>query len=631
VVRLNSKRIDGLPAVRGGIGAPAMYGGIQRDLIVRLTWALFDALIWGAAMFAAGWMRFDFVATQVPVRGVLWFALTAMLGQLIVGGLVGPYAVGHQRGSFEEIVGVARTVAVVGTGLFLWALLANPILVPRSVPVSAGALALLTMFALRYAVRAVNTHRSATRKGDRRVILFGAGEAGRGLVRSMMHAGDQSFIPVAMLDDDKRMARLRFDGVKVQGTRDDLAKVASKYDATDLVIALPNADATLIRDIAERAEALGLRTMVLPPLRQIMDGRPTANDLRDVDLGDLLGRRPVELDQVAIAEQISGRTVLVTGAGGSIGSELCRQIMKFGPAKLLLLDRDESALHATQLTLAGHGLLDGDDTLLVDIRDQQALRHVFQLHQPEVVFHAAALKHLPLLERYPLEAWKTNILGTLNVLEAAEDAGVGTFVNISTDKAANPSCVLGHSKRVAERLTADFARRSMGQFVSVRFGNVLGSRGSVVPAFTEQIKQGGPVTVTHPEVERFFMLIPEACQLVLQSAAIGADGEVMVLDMGEQVRIVDVARTLIRMSGRTDIEISFTGLRAGEKLAEELFCPGETRAQTAHPLVSSVSVPMIDSDKVRGTEHANHSDAAVWMRERAHRSMEPVEAVRAGG
>jgi len=201
---------------------------------------------------------------------------------------------------------------------------------------------------------------------------------------------------------------------------------------------------------------------------------------------------------------------------------------------------------------------------------------------------------------------------------------VGTFVNISTDKAANPTCVLGYSKRVAERLTADFARRSMGRFVSVRFGNVLGSRGSVVPAFTAQIAQGGPVTVTHPEVKRFFMLIPEACQLVLQSAAIGSDGEVMVLDMGEQLKIVEVANTLVRLSGRTDIEISFTGLRPGEKLAEELFYPGETREQTAHPLVSSVLVPMIDTDMVRGMVHSSHADAADWMRERAMRSMEPV-------
>jgi len=602
----------------------AMSHVVRRDRMVRWTWALFDALIWCGAVFLASLLRFDFDISDVAIRGTLWFALVAMAAQLIGGGLVGPYAVGHERGSFEEIVDVAKTVAVVGTGLTIWALLLTPAMVPRSVPISAAALALLSMFALRYAVRAVNTHRYATRKSDRRVIVFGAGEAGRRLTRNMIHDGDASFTPVAVLDDDRSKARLRIDGIRVRGTRRDLAKVASEYDATDLVIALPNADAALIRDITERAEALGLRTMVLPPLLQIMDGRPTTSDLRDVNLGDLLGRRPVELDQAAIAEQISGRSVLVTGAGGSIGSELCRQIAKFGPAKLLLLDRDESALHATQLTLAGHGLLDGDDTLLVDIRDREALGHIFQQHRPEVVFHAAALKHLPLLERYPLEAWKTNVVGTLNVLEAAEEAAVGTFVNISTDKAANPTCVLGYSKRVAERLTADFARRSMGRFVSVRFGNVLGSRGSVVPAFTAQIAQGGPVTVTHPEVKRFFMLIPEACQLVLQSAAIGSDGEVMVLDMGEQLKIVEVVNTLVRLSGRTDIEISFTGLRPGEKLAEELFYPGETREQTAHPLVSSVLVPMIDTDMVRGMVHSSHADAADWMRERAMRSMEPV-------
>ncbi len=597
---------------------------VRRDRMVRWTWALFDALIWCGAVFLASLLRFDFDISDVAIRGTLWFALVAMAAQLIGGGLVGPYAVGHQRGSFEEIVDVAKTVAVVGTGLTIWALLLTPAMVPRSVPISAAALALLSMFALRYAVRAVNTHRYATRKSDRRVIIFGAGDAGRRLTRNMMHDGDASFIPVAVLDDDRSKGRLRVEGIRVRGTREHLAAVAAKYKATDLVIALPNADAALIRDVTGRAEALGLTTLVLPPLRQLMDGRPTTNDLRDVNLEDLLGRHPTQLDQAAIAEQISGRIVLVTGAGGSIGSELCRQIAKFGPAKLLLLDRDESALHATQLTLVGHGLLNGDDTLLVDIRDPDALRSVFQLHQPEVVFHTAALKHLPLLQRYPLEAWKTNVLGSLNVLQAAEDAGVGTFVNISTDKAANPTCVLGYSKRVAERLTADFARRSMGRFVSVRFGNVLGSRGSVVPAFTAQIAQGGPVTVTHPEVKRFFMLIPEACQLVLQSAAIGSDGEVMVLDMGEQLKIVDVAHTLIRLSGRTDIGISFTGLRAGEKLAEELFYPGENREQTAHPLVSSVSVPMIDTDMVRGMVHSSHADAAGWMRERAMRSMEPV-------
>jgi len=611
--------------------APAVTGRTRRrDGVVRWTWALFDALVWGVAIFFACWLRYDFDSADVPVKGALWFALAAMGGQIVIGGLIGPYAVGHERGSFEEIIDIAKTVAIVGLGLLIWALLINPVVVARSVPVSAAALALLSMFALRYTVRAVNTHRYATRKGERRVVLFGAGEAGRRLVRSMLREGDDQFIPVAMLDDDRHKGRLRVEGIRVRGTRENLAAVAAKYKATDLVIALPNADAALIRDITERAEALGLHTLVLPPLRQMMDGRPTTNDLRDVNLEDLLGRHPIELDQTAIAEQISGRIVLVTGAGGSIGSELCRQITKFGPAKLLLLDRDESALHATQLTLAGHGLLDGDDTLLVDIRDPEALRSVFQLCQPEVVFHAAALKHLPLLQRYPLEAWKTNVLGSLNVLQAAEDAGVGTFVNISTDKAANPTCVLGYSKRIAERLTADFARRGMGRFVSVRFGNVLGSRGSVIPAFTSQIEHGGPVTVTHPEVERFFMLIPEACQLVLQSAAMGNDGEVMVLDMGEQVKIVEVANTLIRLSGRTEVEITYTGLRPGEKLAEELFYPGEIRGPTAHPLVSSVSIPIIDTAWVDGISHNSHDESAAWMQKHAKHTNASDAVVRVG-
>jgi FlaA1/EpsC-like NDP-sugar epimerase len=254
------------------------------------------------------------------------------------------------------------------------------------------------------------------------------------------------------------------------------------------------------------------------------------------------------------------------------------------------------------------------------------MQQVFRRTQPDIVFHAAALKHLPLLEANPLEAWKSNVLGTLNVLTAASAVGVGTFVNISTDKAANPSCVLGYSKRVAERLTADFAAREPGRYVSVRFGNVLGSRGSVVHAFTAQIERGGPITVTHPDVKRYFMLIPEACQLVLQAASIGHDGEVMVLEMGEQVKIVDVAHTLIRMSGRRDIEIVYTGLRPGEKLGEDLFSPDESRRDTGHPLIDSVSVPSVDSATMHAVSHASTTDAAAWMRREAARASDAISA-----
>ncbi len=260
---------------------------------------------------------------------------------------------------------------------------------------------------------------------------------------------------------------------------------------------------------------------------------------------DLLGRRPIQTDLGAIADYLSTKTVLITGAGGSIGSELARQVHRFGPKELVLLDRDESGLHAVQLSIYGKGLLDTPDMVLADIRDAVALDDVFAAHRPDVVFHAAALKHLPMLEQYPAEGWKTNVLGTLNVLEAAHRHGVQRFVNISTDKAADPSSVLGKTKRIAEELTASFATDGAGDYLSVRFGNVLGSRGSVLESFTAQIRGGGPVTVTHPEITRYFMTIPEACELVIQAGAIGNPGDVLVLDMGSPIRILDVAKRLI--------------------------------------------------------------------------------------
>jgi len=312
----------------------------------------------------------------------------------------------------------------------------------------------------------------------------------------------------------------------------------------------------------------------------------------------------VQLDEAAISNLLSNKRVLVTGAGGSIGSELCRQIARFGPAKLVLLDRDESAMHAVQLDLDGNGLLQSDSIVLADIRDEQRMIDVFAEVRPEIVFHAAALKHLPLLERHPEEAWKTNVLGTRNVLRAAAQVQVETFVNISTDKAADPVCVLGYSKRIAERLTAHWAKRGGGRYMSVRFGNVLGSRGSVIPAFTRQIARGGPVTVTHPDVERYFMLIPEACQLVMQAGVMGEGGEVMVLDMGTPVKIRELAQTLIDLSRRTDIDIVYTGLRPGEKMSEDLFNHAENAQATEHPLVSAVGVPAL------GQETLNQVDAS---------------------
>ena len=590
----------------------------RRERLNRWTWALVDSIAWMVAVVLAAWLRYDLHIHQVLFPPVIAFAGVAVACQVVFGAFLGPYAVGHDRGSFEETYDVGRTVLLTTLVLLtaVFAIRFGP--VPRSVPFTAPAFAILGMFSARFIIRSVRTAQAGHhREEDRRVVIFGAGDAGRRLTRSLIHDAHSGFQPVALLDDDPTKARLRVEGVRVRGTRAAMAQVAEKHHAEILVIALPLAEAKTIRELTELAEDAGLETLTLPPVREIIGGRPTAGDLRNVDVADLLGRRPVELDMAVIAEQIAGKRVLVTGAGGSIGSELCRQIARFGPERLFLLDRDESGLQETQLSLVGNGLLESDDLILANIREADAMLAAFERARPDIVFHAAALKHLPLLESHPLEAWKTNVVGTMNVLRASAEVGVGTFVNISTDKAANPTCVLGYSKRIAERLTADFARNFPGRYVSVRFGNVLGSRGSVVHAFTAQIQRGGPITVTHPEVERYFMLIPEACQLVLEAASIGSDGEVMVLDMGEQVKIMDVANTLIRMSGRRDIDIVFTGLRPGEKLGEELFSHHEHRRETTHPLVNNVAVPGIAMDLVADQQLASHDDAARWMRTEA--------------
>lgn len=584
-------------------------------MVNRWRWAGIDGGLWVAATIAAVFLRFDFDLGEAFAAPTLLFALGAAAAHLALGGVAGPYAVGHSRGSFEEIVDLTKTALVVGAVGVVVNFLLPTQLVPRSIPVTAALVAVVAMLAVRTVLR---TQRARMRADatDQRVIVFGAGEGGRQLVRTMLKDPKAGLLPVALVDDDPAKARLSIDGVRVRGTRADIKHLADQTNASTLAVAVPSADSALLGEIREITREADLDVLVLPPTTELFR-RPTGRDLRKLDLADLLGRRPIELDSQAIAQSINGKVVLVTGAGGSIGSELCRQISKFGPRKLLMLDRDESALHATQISLTGQGLLDGDDTVLADIRDPERLHEVFDIHRPEVVFHAAALKHLPLLERYPMEAWKTNVLGTLNVLEAAFAHDVETFVNVSTDKAANPTSVLGYSKRITERLTSDFATRDNGTYVSVRFGNVLGSRGSVITAFTAQIEAGGPVTVTHPEVERYFMLIPEACQLVLQSAAIGTDGRVMVLDMGTPAKIKDVAHTLIDLSGRDDIEVLYTGLRPGEKLSEELFTPGEDVQQSQHPLVTQVEVASIQPASIHHATALDGASIGEYMRAEA--------------
>ncbi|WP_377644188.1 polysaccharide biosynthesis protein [Oryzobacter terrae] len=570
-----------------------------RSSTARLAWGVVDGVIWAVAVVAATFLRFQYDLDATFVANTFIAAGAAAAAHFLIGLVVGPYRRGVQRGSFDEVRDLAVTTGIVTLLLFAVTVsleMTRPeldVLLPGTVPPIAGLAAYSVQMATRLLFRTHHQRRATRRENSVPVIVFGAGSAARLLVRSLLHDDKSPYHPVALLDDDRSKRRHRLEGLKVRGTRADIEQVARSTGATQLVIAIPSATAQTVRELRTAAEKAGVHPLVVPPMSQVIGRGLTARDIRDINLADLLGRHPVHLDESAIARQLTGRVVLVTGAGGSIGAELCRQISRYNPARLVLLDRDESALHAVQLDLDGEGLLQNDNIVLADIRDLPTLRARFAEHEPEVVFHAAALKHLPLLERFPSEAWQSNVLGTLNVLTASAEFGVETFVNISTDKAADPTSVLGYSKRLAERLTAGFAQSGRGRYISVRFGNVLGSRGSVVPAFTAQIQQGGPVTITDPDVERYFMLIPEACQLVMQAAAIGSSGEVLVLDMGEQVKILELAETLIAMADRPGIEIRFTGLRPGEKLSEELFSLHDEHRSTDHPLVMATDVPPI--------------------------------------
>ncbi len=558
-------------------------------------------------MLTAAWVTRDLPDAAVTQSFSLRVAVAVCVLSPASGLLAGLYQSKYQRGSLAEVVGVGT--AALGTCLALAALTMFVVPgqhAPLATVAGAAVFAVLGMLGARYVLFAIRQRIRTPGTGQAavKVIVFGAGEAGSQLVHSLLTHPDAEYRPVAMLDDDPDKRRLRVFGVPVLGDRFAMAQAAITTGATVLVIAIARASGTAIRDLTAEAEECGLLPKVVPSIAELLSGVERIEGVRDPRISDLLGRRPVQTDVASVAGHFAGKRILVTGAGGSIGSELCRQLNRFRPAELIMLDRDESALHAVQLDLHGRALLESDGSVLADIRDQRRIWQVFEQFRPQIVFHAAALKHLPLLERYPAEALKTNVWGTCTVLEAAAACGVESFVNISTDKAADPVSVLGYSKRAAERLTAHMARRAAGTYLSVRFGNVLGSRGSVLTALSAQVAAGGPVTVTHPDVTRYFMTADEAVQLVLQAAVIGRDGEVLVLDMGEQIRIADMARRLVATVPR-QVDIVYTGLRRGEKLAEDLLGEGERDERPYHPLIRHVPVAPLSPEAVLSLDPAD--------------------------
>jgi FlaA1/EpsC-like NDP-sugar epimerase len=558
---------------------------------------LFDGTAWMVGIIVAAWSRNEFDLTREKLAGAVTLGFVSIGIQAIIGHTQYLYRGRHGFGTFTEVAAVTATVVGVAALLLPFDLALSQRLVPASSPIVGGTLALVLMLGWRYLIRLSQERRL---RPDRRVaspvLLFGAGVAGHDLTRAMLHDPKCTYVPVGLLDDDPEKCHLRVHGVPLMGGRQEIPAALARTGASTVIFSVANANAELIRDVQRISMGAGAAFKVVPSVGELLDGQASVADIRDVQVSDLLGRHQIETDLAPIAGYLTGKRVLVTGAGGSIGSELCRQIRRFHPSELIMLDRDESALHAVQLSLSGRALLDSAELILADLRDAEAIREVFEARRPQVVFHAAALKHLPLLERYPGEAVKTNVMGTQTMLELARD--VEKFVNISTDKAANPISVLGYSKRITERLTAYASMVAPGTFLNVRFGNVLGSRGSVLTAFQAQAAAGGPITVTDPEVTRYFMTVQEAVALVIQAAAIGGDAEALVLDMGDPVRIADVAAQLAEQAPRP-VEIVYTGLRPGEKLHEELFADGEQDLRPLHPLISHVKVPPLNPERVR--------------------------------
>ena len=440
---------------------------------------------------------------------------------------------------------------------------------------------------------------SSVMENAKPTLIVGAGAAGTLLVRQMLMHPAMRMDPIAFVDDDPDKLRKDIYGVRILGAIKDIERIVDTMGITKVVIAMPSLPIKKLNEVYDVARKTGAECVILPNIDDVMSGNLHVQQLRNVEIEDLLGRDPVHLDQTMIEKQLRGKKILVTGAGGSIGSEICRQVAKFKPKEIIILGHGENSIYQLNMELVGKYSQHFTITpVIADVQDRKRIFEVMDKYKPDVVYHAAAHKHVPLMELNPREAVKNNILGTRNVAEAASHARVKAFVMVSTDKAVNPPNIMGATKRLCEMIVQDMATRSeYTKFVAVRFGNVLGSRGSVIPLFKKQIAEGGPITVTHPDIVRYFMTIPEAAQLVIQAGALARGGEIFVLDMGQPVKIVDLAKNLIRLSGydEGDIEIKFTGLRPGEKMYEELLNEGEVNPKQVFP---KIHIGIADNSKI---------------------------------
>ncbi|QGP92694.1 UDP-N-acetyl-alpha-D-glucosamine C6 dehydratase [Neomoorella glycerini] len=551
-----------------------------------------DAVAVNAALFLALWLRFDGVIKPVYINGALRLVPLATLFYIASFYSFRLYNRLWQYASINELLAIV-TATLVGTmasvSLAYFRMVGGTFPLPRSIFALWTILIIALVGLSRLSWRLFREYRfPMVRNGGRAVLIVGAGDAGAMVARefrSRSNGYGSEAHPVGFVDDDPNKQGRTLYGLPVLGTRDDIPRLVEDFGIEEIVIAMPSVRGKIIREIVEICHGTGAELRILPGIYDLLDGSVKVDPIREIRIEDILGREPVQVDLAAMAGYLAGEVVLVTGAGGSIGSELCRQVAGFGPGLLILLGHGENSIYEIHQELSRSFPDIELVQAVVDVKDEAAVDQLFRKYKPAVVFHAAAHKHVPLMEMNPAEAIKNNVLGTRVVARAADKHRSKVFVLISTDKAVNPTSIMGASKRVAEMVVQEMARRSKTRFAAVRFGNVLGSRGSVVPLFQRQIAAGGPVTVTHPEMTRYFMTIPEAVQLVIQAGALVRGGEIFVLDMGEPVKILDLARSMIILSGYEpgrDIEIVFTGVRPGEKLYEEILTAGEGVNATSH-------------------------------------------------
>lgn len=553
----------------------------------KIILILLDIILVNAAVYTALLFRFDAI---VPVHYMNVFIHTFILLtflKIVIYYAFGLYTSLWRYASIDELIQIFFAVSIGAALEYIFGLILQ-VTFPKSVYALAGILTLTYIGGSRLSyrvLRRVKNFTQNTNAGKTKVMIIGAGDAGSMVIREMKTHDDMPYLPVVVIDDDNKKHRSNIHGVPVKGNRNKIVEMAQKHAVDEIIVAMPSVSQKALAELLNICKQTNCRLKTLPGVYEIINEKVSIKQIRDVSIEDILGREEIKLNTEEISGYLKDEVVLVTGGGGSIGSELCRQIAKFSPKKLLILDNYENnAYDLQQELIRKYKDKLNMEVLIASVREKERLREIFRKYKPSIIFHAAAHKHVPLMEHNPAEAIKNNVFGTLNTAQCADEFGAKRFVMISTDKAVNPTNVMGASKRVAEMIIQSLDKHSKTEFVAVRFGNVLGSNGSVIPLFKKQIAQGGPVTVTHPDIIRYFMTIPEAVRLVIQAGAMAKGGEIFILDMGEPVKIVDLARDLIKLSGfepDEDIEIVFTGLRPGEKLYEELLLSEEGIQTTA--------------------------------------------------